>query len=200
MPAGNGAVARRIEPAIPARWRKTIAKCLDPDPQKRFSSAAAVAEALSGRAVRARRIWSAAATSLLALGLILWRVLTPAVVPPARLAVLPIEAPGADAATQAQVRAAGLDLSSRLARMRPRPPQLVVIPVEETQGISAAQPGVAKQRLGASHVLRATATAAGGHVLLHGEIVDANTNVVLRESSAELGSPGEIPARLATLV
>src|SRR6185312_7863221 len=34
----------------------------------------------------------------------------------------------------------------------------------------------------------------------HGEIVDANTNVVLRESSAELGSPGEIPARLATLV
>ena len=199
-PKGEEQEPREIDPAIPARWRYVITRCLSRDPKQRFASVHAVAAALSGRAVRTRRIWLGAAAAALLAGLGTWRFVALPASPAARLAILAPDAPGADEATASLVRAAGFDLSRRLMHLRPRPPQLVVIPVEETGGVSPARTGMAKQRLGASHVLRATARPTGNNLMLRGAIVDAASGVVLRETSAEIGSASEIAPRLATLV
>jgi Flp pilus assembly protein TadD len=197
-PQGVREEPRVVDPNIPGRWRKVIARCVDTDPAQRFRSATEVAEALTGQRSRRRVIWvSAAAVVFAAAGA--WRLSDP-VTPPSRLAVLAVEAPGADSATASLVRGASFDLSSRLVRLRPRPPQLVVIPVEQTQGVSPAQAAVAKERLGASHILRATVTPAGTGLLLRAAIVDTTSQVVFRETSAELASASEISPRLAALV
>ena len=197
-PAGKPREPRVLDPKLPAKWRAVISRCLADDPAKRFASAAEVAEALTGRVTRQRRILAgSAAAFVIALGL--WTFFRP-VTPPARLAILPIEAPGANASMASVVRGASYDLSGRLSRLKPRPPQLVVIPIEETQGLSARDPSIAKQRIGASHILRSSVTPSGNRLLLRGAIVDASTQVVLRETTAELDSINDLANRLTALV
>ena len=197
-PKGVRDQPRELDSNLPSRWRKVIARCLATSPAERFSSATEVAEALTGRASRRRLIWTTAAAGVLA-AVGAWRLSIP-VTPASRLAVLAVEAPGADAATSSVVRGTSFDLSSRLLRLRPRPAQLVVIPTEETQGISSTQPGAAKRQLGASHILRATVIPAGKGLLLRAAIVDTTSQVVLRETSVEISSANEITPRLAALV
>lgn len=197
-PAGKPRETRTPDPKLPARWRTVISRCLADDPARRFSSAAEVADALTGRAAR-RRAFFAASAALLLLAVVLYRFFSP-VTPPARLAILPIEAPGAQPATAALVRGASYDLSSRLSRLNPRPPQLVVIPIEETTGLTPRDPAAAKQKIGASHILRASVTASGDRYLLRAAIVDTSTQVLLRETTAELASPVALSSTLAALV
>ena len=196
-PLGKPREPRILDPKLPARWRTVVTRCLAEDPTKRFQSAADVAEALTGRAAR-RRLLLIASAAALVLAVALWSVFAP-VTPPARLAIFPINAPGASEATAAIVRGASYDLSNRLSRLNPRPPQLVVIPIEETLELSARDPSEAKQRIGASHILRASVTPSGNRLLLRGAIVDASTQVVLRETTAELDSGNDLAGRLAAL-
>jgi len=197
-PKGVREEPRELDPNLPIRWRKVISRCLANDPAQRFTSATEVAQALTKRVSRRRAILGAAVVAILAAAAA-WRLSTP-VTSPSRLAVLAVEAPGANASTAALVRGASFDLSSRLLRLRPRPPQLVIIPVEETQGILPAQAAIAKERLGASHILRAAVLPEGKGLLLRAAIIDTTSQIVLRETSAELTSASEISPRLAALV
>src|SRR5262245_1588050 len=199
-PGIGSAGERTLAKDVPRRWRPVIARCLEMDPGRRYRSAAGVAEALSDRRGRRRTVaWAIAAA--IPIAFLLWRVAFP---PPiaARLAILPIEAGDADPQTAALVRGASSDLSARLIRRRPRPPQLVVIPVEQTSGVSAGDVAQAKDRLGATHVLRATVTHDGGQLRVRGSIVDTTTKVTLAEQSAEYpaADPGAVTSALAALV
>ena len=191
---------RVIAPDVPRRWRRVIARCLDPDPDRRYKSAAAIADALS-RARARRRILAWTAAGVVPLAFVVWQISFPAPLA-ARLAILPLDAGGGDPETAALVRGASSDLSARLMRLRPRPPQLVVIPVEETRGVPAHDIAQAKDRLGATHVLRATVTRQGDQLRVRGEIVDTSTKVTFAERSADYpaNDPGAVTSALSALV
>jgi len=199
-PDHNPGGGRVMAPAAPRRWRRVIARCVDLDPDRRYKSAAAIAGALSAARVRRRAVaWTAAA--VVPLAFVVWPIVFP---PPiaARLAILPLEAGDGDPQTTALVRGASSDLSARLTRLRPQPPQLVVIPVEETRGVPADDIGQAKDRLGATHVLRATVAKQGDRLHMRGSIVDTATNVTFAERSADYpaGDPGAVTSALSALV
>ena len=125
----------------------------------------------------------------------LYRWLTP-VTPAARLAVFPIEGRNLSTDAAELLRGASFDLSNRLTRYRPRPLQLVVIPVEETRALPGADPAIAKARLGATHILQASVTPApnrGFH--LEAQIVDTSTGLPIREYRSNF-TAGALPAAL----
>ena len=67
---------RELRPDLPAAWEKTILRCLEPDPAKRWQSAGEVAEALGcyRREPRvSRRTWLLTASGSAALGVWVWR-------------------------------------------------------------------------------------------------------------------------------
>jgi len=194
--------ARVPEPGVPARWRKVIERCLDPDPGKRYVSAAKVAEALEGKASRRRWLLVAAAVVLALVAASFWKIGRPAQTPPARLAILPLEERDADAQTAALVEGASYDLSNRLSRLRPRPSQLVVIPAEQTRGLKGADVSEAKGRLGATHVLRGIVTRSGNRLLLRGSLIDTSTKVAIRDMSGEyeLSDSAALVPALAAMV
>ena len=193
----------RPAPEVPPLWRKVIRRCMEPEAQRRFASVAGVAEALSGRVQRRRRQWLAAAVVVLLtiLAMFAWTRLQPRT-PPARLAILPLTTPDSDPPTVSLVRGVSFDLSGRLMRLRPRPPQLVVIPVEDTRALAGAVVEQAKDRLGATHVLQGTVTRNGSRLRVRGSIVDTSTHVALREVSNEYDDKdaGAIASGLAAMV
>lgn len=194
-PQGEPGQPKVIDAQVPPRWKRVIGRCLAADPAERYQTAASVAEALSGRAERRRNFLLAGIAAVVLASAAWWQLHPPP--KPARLAILPLEAPGADVKTASVVRAVSYDLSNRMSHVRPKPPQLVVIPVEETTGIDQAK---ARQSLGASHVLRGSLVRVGDHWHLHGSIVDTATQVVMRETETDLGSAEPAAARLGALV
>ena len=189
--------AARPDPALRGRWKKVVRRCLQNDPAKRYASAREVASALSGNRTRRQAGLAAAAVALLAVAL--WTT-RPAVTPPARLALFPLEARASNGPTQSLVRGASYDLSNRLARLRPRPPQLVVIPLEDTRGILT--PEQARARLGATHALLGTVTPQNGRLALRGSVIDTATKVALREVAVDFdqNDAGGLAASMAALV
>ena len=177
--------ARLAEPGLPARWKTVIGRCLDPDPSKRYASVAEVADALEGKTARRRWFLAAAALLVALLAAGVWRISQPAQTPPARLAILPLEAREADAQTASLVEGASYDLSNRLSRFRPRPPQLVVIPADQARGLNGGDVEQAKGRLGATHVLRGIVTRSGNRLVLRGSLIDTSTKVAVREMSGD---------------
>jgi tetratricopeptide (TPR) repeat protein/TolB-like protein len=186
---------------LPARWRTVITRCLDSDPSRRYGSASAVADALIDRAGMLRRfaLWTAATVIPIAFGI--WQVAFPTPVA-ARLAILPIQAADGAAQTAALAQGASAELSNRLIRRRPRPPQLVVIPVEETVGIDSQNPAVARDRIGASHVLRGTLSRRGDQLIIRASILDTATKLSIRDwdSQYPASDPGAIANALSGLV
>ena len=149
---------RLVSPSVPASIRAVIIRCLESDPGRRFPSAGAVAAALAPAPNTPRRPSPYWAALLLLLPIFsLYRWLTP-VTPAARLAVFAIEGRNLSADAAELLRGASFDLSNRLTRYRPRPLQLVIIPVEETRAVSGADAAIAKARLGATHILHASVT------------------------------------------
>jgi tetratricopeptide (TPR) repeat protein len=87
-------------------------------------------------------------------------------------------------------------------QLRPRPPQVVVIPLEQTRGLPIDDLGQAKDRLGASHVLKATVTRQGDQLLLRGAIIDTTTKLPLAERTGTYAAadPGAVASALSALV
>ena len=195
QPKTTGLREKILAPELPKRWRTVIARCLDADPARRYQSAAAVARALVDRAGRIRRAAAWTAAAMVPIVYVAWQLMFP---PPiaARLAILQLEAGDGDPQTAALARGASADLTGRLMRRRPRPPQLVVIPVEDTAGLETSDPGAAKDRLGASHVLRGTVTRSGDQLIVRATVVDTTTKVAMREWEAQY--PATDAAEVAT--
>ena len=191
---------RTLAADLPKRWRPIIKRCLESVPGRRYPSARAVSDALAGKGRWPRRA-ALSMAALVPIAFVAWPIVFPAPLA-ARLAILPVENGTNDAQMTALVRGVSSELSSRLTRLRPRPPQLVVIPVEETRALPAGDVGLAKTRLGATHVLRATVIRRGDRLLVRGTIVDTLTKVTFAERSAEYPSsdPGAATAALSALV
>jgi len=191
---------KNLSPDLPRRWRRVITRCLELNPARRYASAAAVGDAIADR----NAPWRAAAWALLALvpaGLLIWQVAFPTPIA-ARLAVLPFVTDTSDAPAVAFARTASSDLSTRLTDRRPRPPQLVVLPVEENGNVDSSDLVVAKSVLGASHVLRGTVTRRGPRLVVRASIVDTATSVSLNDWGGEFGpnDAGAVGAALSALV
>lgn len=181
LPESGPDHAKTLARELPHRWRAAIARCLEVDPRRRFPSATAVAAALSGRVARRNAlIWTA--VGAVPAAVLAWRVLFPTPLA-ARLAILPLELKDADAQTTAIMQGVSYDVSDQLRHVRPRPLQLVVIPIEETRGLpgGADQVQAARTRLGATYVLRGVVTQRGDVLAVHGAIVDTASAVALRE-------------------
>ena len=183
MPAIGSAGEKVLAADLPRRWRRVIKRCLDPDPNRRYTSAAQISRALVDRRAQTRAILLAvgALTVASAVG---WRLAFPPTLA-ARLAILPLEAVETDAETTALVEGASADLSSRLTRLTPRPPQLVIIPSREARTLGARNANEAREKLGASHVLIGSVRRHGDRLAVKTAIVDTSTNVSLGERSDE---------------
>jgi serine/threonine protein kinase/tetratricopeptide (TPR) repeat protein len=189
-----------LAPGIPRPWRDVIAQCLDPEPARRFASAAAVARALTDtRARRHAMAW--AAVTVLGLAALSWQVVFPTPLA-ARLAILPIEAVGADEETRTLVEGLSSDLSARLTRRRPRPAALVIIPVQETRRVPSPDLETLRQGLGASHVLRASAARRGNRFTVRSAIAETSTKVDVRAAIGDydLADAGAAVAALTVMV
>jgi tetratricopeptide (TPR) repeat protein len=146
---------RRID-VLPGRWNKLTARCLAPQPDKRYRSVGALAAALDPRRRAAK--WAAAAVVAVALvaGGREWR--SPAPLTAVRLAVLPISVEG-DPFESAQ--AVAMEVTDRLTGVRRK---FTVISPREAERNQAVTPVRARAALGATHVLETHVRASGGTI------------------------------------
>ncbi len=181
-------------------WNRVLARCLDPDPTRRFSSAEEVGRALGPS--RSRR-WALgiAATVLLAAGsgiAAYFGALTPR--ENVRLAVLPFEA-GRTAAPLTQKLLA--DVADRVGRLKgDKHTQLEVIPVNNVLRRHADSVEKASAMLGATHVLRGTIEKERDQLKLLAFLTDTRSGVDVKEWEANyrVGEERYIPVVLASVV
>ncbi|HEV2198257.1 MAG TPA: protein kinase [Bryobacteraceae bacterium] len=174
-------VSRKPTAAHP-RWERTIARCLDPNPARRFQTADEVAQAFEPSHTRRWFLAAAAAVVLAAAsGVVTYRGAT---APPetVQLALLPFTAPsGLDPIANAVLH----DAAEQLARVKSsRRSKFVFIPLSTTLRRRVTTPEQARAALGASEVLSATLVQDNDRILLHAAISDARSKAAIRSSDA----------------
>ncbi len=174
-------------PSVHPKWDRIVARCMDPDPARRFGSATEVLRALAPSRTR-RRVLMATAAVLLAVvpGVVTYRRAT-APQSVVRLAVLPFQpGPGTAALTGELTRRTAGELSRLKGSSRTG---------FEFVPLSAASRG-------ATHVLRGSLLNEDGRLMVHAYLTDTRTGVDAKEWSAQY-APAEIrfaPTALAGMV
>lgn len=182
------------------KWNRVLARCLDPDPARRFASAAEVARALGPP--RTRRwflIAAAAAVLAIASGVVTYQRAT-APKENVRLAVLPFESGGAASPLPEKLLR---DVVDRVSRLKgDTHTHLEVISLNKVLRKHVDSVEKASAMLGATHVLRATIEKEKDQVKLLGFLTDAHSRVDIREWEAKYGVTEEryIPVVLASMV
>jgi serine/threonine protein kinase len=179
---------------------RTVARCLDPDPLRRFRDADEVARALSP-AISRRWYFTAAAAVILAMvtGVVTYqRAKAPQET--VRLAILPFETTGI-----AVPVSEGLlhDTSDRLSRVKAgRTRRLTLIPLTDALQNRVNQPARARTMLGATHTLNGTLRKEADSVVVLAYLTDASSLVHLREWRAEYKTDElrNMPTALAGMV
>ena len=176
---------RQIE-ELPRPWNHVVKTCLDPKPDRRFTSAGQVAQALAPR--RTFLKWSAAAATVVAAGLGYWQWTEPPAGPPVRLAVLPFSMDGNPAAG---VSGVALDVADRLSGARRN--FSIISPVDAQQN-QVDTPEKARTILGATHVLQTRLTGSDGQL-------NAEVRLIDLESGKAIGTLNSVyqPGDTATL-
>jgi Flp pilus assembly protein TadD len=178
----------RRPPPVDARWDRVIARCLDPNPARRFAAGADVAQALAPSNTRRWLLAGAAAAVLaLATGLVTYeRASAPK--ESWRLAMLPIEP---DAGTREPAERLSRETANQLARLKGGTvARLAVLPLR-----SNPAPG-------ATHVLRGSLAAKNGNLLLRAVLTDMRSRLDGKEWVAEY-APAQMryaPLALAGMV
>ena len=174
-PAAPGTVAH----GLPIHWKRVIARCLQPEPRKRFASAQQIVRSILGH--RPRLVWAALLLPLLLL--LIPRVrhsidewLTP---PAVRLAVLPFEA---DREVRSLASGVIQDVSNRLAHAGGK---LLVIPVTDTERENVRTLEQGRSMFNATHVLRGEMRKNGSTLAISAEVVEVESRTVVRPFSAE---------------
>ena len=171
------------------KWDRVLARCLDPDPAKRFRTAEEVAQALTPSA-RRRWLLEAAAAALFAVvsGVVIQRIVT-APAESVVLAMLPFESGHETATVAASVFR---ETGGQLARLKgSNHTKLTVIPGSETQGRHVDTTEKARSLLGATHLLHVSLQREREKVILHAYLADLRTQVNAREWKAEY-APAEL--------
>jgi len=180
------------------RWGRILATCLDPDPSRRFRSAAEIELALGPSRVRKRLVAVAAAlTFAVVSGAVVYQeAITPESV---RLAVLPFES---DTSAKALTEGVLLDTSSRLNHLKSGRVRLTLIPLLDAMENRVDEPSKAGRTLGANYALQGALHSESGRVQLHAYITDTRTLVRLKEWRGEYSANevGNAPMALAGFV
>jgi tetratricopeptide (TPR) repeat protein/TolB-like protein len=182
------------------KWNRVLARCLDPDPARRFASAAEVARALGPP--RTRRwflIAAAAAVLAIASGVVTYQRAT-APKENVRLAVLPFES---GAAANPLPEKLLRDVADHVSRLRGDPhTHLEVISLNNVLRKHVDSVEKASAMLGATHVLRGTIEKEKGQVKLLGFLTDTHSRVDIKDWEAKYGVAEEryIPMVLASMV
>lgn len=202
-------LTRRPAP-LQHRWRRIVARCLEPDRGRR-PSLAEVSIALGPS--RLIRRWGTAAAAVVIAGLagaIAYRA-APAEMETIRLAVLPFETdrgskPLSDGLLQ--------DTADRLTRVKPsiRPmpgwfdshsrAKLTIIPIGDAARNHVDRPEKAAKMLGATHTLTGVLRRDNRHISIHARLSDARSGLPLKEWQADY-APNELqdmPVALAGMV
>jgi len=176
---------RQIE-ELPRPWNHIVRTCLDPKPERRFTSAGQMARALEPR--RTFLKWSAAAATVVAAGLGYWQWTEPPAGPPVRLAVLPFSMEGNPAAG---VSGVALDVADRLSGARRN--FSIISPVDAQQN-QVDTPEKARTILGATHVLQTHLMGSDGQL-------NAEVRLIDLESGKAIGTLNSVyqPGDTATL-
>src|SRR5262249_20199501 len=167
----------RKPPAIHPKWDPILARCLHPDPAKRFASADEIVVALTPSRSRRRVVGAVAAAVILA---VLSAVVTyrQAIAPveSESLAILPF-ATAADAAPLAEGLL--LETGDELRHLKPGKKRLTLIPVADAIQNKVDEPAKARTMLGAKYVLHGTLQKQDGRILVAASLTDAASLVHL---------------------
>jgi serine/threonine protein kinase/tetratricopeptide (TPR) repeat protein len=164
---------RRLVEDLPSPWRKIVARCLEPSPESRYSSAEEILTALEPRRFSLKLGAAAAVTAILALGYWQWGA-QPAG-PPVRLAVLPFSVHGDSIEGAAGM---GLDVADRLSGSRRN---FNVISPREAERNRVDTPQGAKAVLGATHALETTLLRSGENITVTASLKDLATGLTMGE-------------------
>ena len=192
-------LARKPPPAHP-KWESILARCLDPDPARRFRDADEVAAALGPSRTR-RWFLTAASAVVLAVvsGIVTYQRAT-APLESIHLAMLPFES---DHDTAPVAEDLFRDTASQLVRLKGSVrTKLTVIPLNKTLRDHVDTTQKARTLLGATHVLHGTLSKENGSVILRAYLTDARSQVNAKEWKVEY-APGEVryvPVALAGMV
>ncbi len=188
-------------PAVHPKWDRVLARCLDPDPVRRFRGADEIAQALTPSPTRRVVLKATAAAALLAAASV--AVTYIGVTAPAesvRLAVLPFESGPDTAAVSRDILRQTMDQMARLkgsARTR-----FSLIPLAQIQNHKVDRVERARPELAATHVLHGTLGNEKGKIMVHVYLTDARSLVNAKEWKADY-APGDVryvPVALAGLV
>ncbi len=160
------------------RWDRIIARCLDPEPARRFQSAQEVAQAFRPSRLR-KRLQSAVALLLLAAGSG-WITYQSTTGPAEKvhLALLPDNGSFSGVLLR--------DTANRLAELKSSPQtRFRFISLDKVIRNHVHTPDEARVLVGASHALRATAERQGDAVTVHAYLADLRSGVDAREWTAE---------------
>ncbi|HEX4166625.1 MAG TPA: protein kinase [Bryobacteraceae bacterium] len=182
------------------KWSRLIARCLDPEPARRYGNAAEVAVAL-GPSQKLKRLRLAAAAALVAAasGVITYQRAT-APAETVRLALLPFTATQDSASFSERLLH---NTATELARLKGTPhTRFRFIPLDKGIRNRVNTPEEARVLLGASHALRAVLEREGTAIKVHAYVTDLRSGVDAREWEAEYKSDemGYAPAALAGVV
>lgn len=183
-----------------SRWHRTVQRCLDPNPEKRFQHAESVALAVAPLNTRRWLLVSALASILAVVsGFISYRTAT-APRETIRLAVLPFNSVGQNLfLSEVLSKNIGETVAHLSGNARTR---LIVVPQARVLRNNVTGPDKARTVLNATHVLQGTVTEEQGRLILHSYLIDTRTGMNSNEWNAEY-APGEsrhIPTALAGMV
>jgi serine/threonine-protein kinase len=192
-------------PAMGTKWDRVLARCLEPDPERRFQSTGEVAEAIERKVAQGKKILrlylaaAAAAMLVIVVSIGTYRAAT-APQETVRLALLPF---AGDAESAALVQGALLDAGNRLSHVKSsRTRRLTVIPVTDALQNKADQPAKARTLLGATSALTGEWRRNGDRIEVSAHLIDTSSLAHLQDWQA-VYSKNElqnIPVALAGMV
>ncbi len=182
-------------PDLGHQWNRTILKCLERDPKKRFTSAPEVARSLQGEG----RLASWAATTpgkvAIAIFVVVLLVLGPALalrlwtarLPEQKhIAVLPFTSSGTDSAGPATAYGLAQSLTANLARLQASEKSLWVVPWSEVRNQKPEDESHAASTLGVNLLVTGNLEKKNGRLYLHTDVKNARTLKALRSQNIEV--------------
>ena len=165
------------------RWDNIVLGCLEPDPAKRYATAAEVRQAIERAFLTSyRRRWLIAA-SVVILSLAPVAVFRDRIwpAPLARLALLPVPGSTGDRALDEMVRGSLSDVARRLESLGAPSRRLAVVPYEDSLRNEVDSAADAVARLGATHTLSVTLGPGGDALTISAAVADSRNGELLRQ-------------------
>ena len=187
-------------PSVHPKWDPIVARCLDPDPARRYGSAGEVLQAFAPSRTRLRVLTVAAAALLAAVSGVVTYQRATAPQSTVHLAVLPFQAgPGTSSLGDELARKTADELARIKGSSRTG---FAFIPLSTSLREKAGTPQLARSSLKATHVLRVSLDRENDRLLVQAYLTDARTGVDVKEWKAQYAA-GEIryaPVALAGVV